>query len=101
AFPAEIVTETLALVGIEIKLIAELHEVYGTPAAGNAVDRATAYVEAWAHRRGVLAATPGGLILVAGSPLARRVPRAAGPPPQPTAGSPGPPVPGGAAGAPV
>ena len=75
AFPAEIVTETLALVGIEIKLIAELHEVYGTPAAGNAVDRATAYVEAWAHRRGVLAATPGGLILVAGSPLARRLRR--------------------------
>src|ERR1700744_3017374 len=29
AFPAEIVTETLTLVGIEIKLIAELHEVYG------------------------------------------------------------------------
>jgi len=75
AFPAEIVTETLALVGIEIKLIAELHEVYGTPAAGNAVDRATAYVEAWAHRRGVLAATPGGLILVAGSPLAWRLRR--------------------------
>ena len=75
AFPAEIVTETLALVGIEIKLIAELHEVYGTAAAGNAVDRATAYVEAWAHRRGVLAATPGGLILVAGSPLARRLRR--------------------------
>ena len=75
AFPAEIVTETLALVGIEIKLIAELHEVYGTPAAGNAVDRATTYVEAWAHCRGVLAATPGGLILVAGSPLARRLRR--------------------------
>jgi len=39
---------------------------------GNAVDRAAAYVGAWAHRRGVLAA-PGGLILVAGSPLARRL----------------------------
>jgi hypothetical protein len=73
AWPAEIVAETLALVGIEIKLIAELHEAYGTPASGNAIDRATAYVGAWAHRRGVLAATPGGLILVAGSPLARRL----------------------------
>jgi hypothetical protein len=74
AFPVEIVTETLALIGIEIKLIAELHELYGTPAAGNAMDRATAYIGAWANRRGVLA-VPGGLILLAGSPLARRLRR--------------------------
>ncbi len=72
AFPAELATETLALVGIEIKLVAELHEAYGMPATGNAVDRATAYIAAWAHRRGVFIA-PGGLILAAGSPLARRL----------------------------
>jgi len=72
AFPVELLTETLALVGIELKLIAELHEVYGMAPPGNAVDRATAYIGAWAHRRGVLAA-PGGLILVAGSPLGRRL----------------------------
>src|SRR6516164_6903155 len=53
AFPAEIVAETLALIGIEIKLIAELHEAYGTPAPGSPMDRATAYIGAWAHRRGV------------------------------------------------
>jgi hypothetical protein len=75
AFPVEIVTETLALIGIEIKLIAELHELYGMPASGNAVDRATAYIGSWAHRRGVLAVAPGGLIMVAGSPLARRLRR--------------------------
>jgi hypothetical protein len=75
AFPVELVTETLALVGIEIKLIAELHEVYGMAPPGNVVDRAAAYVGAWAHRRGVLAASPGGLIMVAGSPLARRLRR--------------------------
>jgi hypothetical protein len=74
AFPFEIATETLALVGIEIKLVAELHEVYGTPAPGNVVDRMTAYVAAWAHRRGV-SAVPGGLIMMAGSPLARRLRR--------------------------
>lgn len=72
AFPAELVTETLALIGIELKLIAELHEVYGMAPPGNAVDRTTAYLGAWAHRRSVLAA-PGGLILVAGSPLGRRL----------------------------
>ena len=75
AFPVEIVTETLALIGIEIKLIAELHELYGMPASGTVVDRGTAYIGSWAHRRGVLAVAPGGLIMVAGSPLARRLRR--------------------------
>ena len=68
AFPAEVVTETLALVGIEIKLVAELHEAYGVPAPGNTRERMSAYVAAWAHRRGV-AMVPGGLLLAAGSPL--------------------------------
>src|SRR6516162_3151617 len=72
AFPVELVTETLALIGIELKLIAELHEVYGMAPPGNAADRATAYIGAWAHRRGVLAA-PGGQSLVAGSPLGLRL----------------------------
>lgn len=74
AFPAEVAAETLALVGIEIKLVAELHEAYGVPAQGNAADRARAYLAAWAHRRGVHM-VPGGLLLVAGSPLARQVRR--------------------------
>jgi hypothetical protein len=74
AIPAEIATETLALVGIEVKLVAELHEAYGMPVTGNVVDRMTAYVAAWAHRRGVFM-VPGGLILAAGSPLTRRLRR--------------------------
>ena len=74
AWPAEIAAETLAVVGIEIKLVAELHEVYGVPAAGNAADRARAYIGAWAHRRGFFM-VPGGLLLVAGSPLARQLRR--------------------------
>ena len=68
AFPAEVVTETLTLVGIEIKLIAELHEVYGARPPGDLSSRMTAYVGAWAHRRGV-ALTPGGVVLAMGSPL--------------------------------
>jgi hypothetical protein len=70
AFPAEVAAETLVLVGIEIKLIAELHEVYGTPAPGNFAERMSAYVAAWAHRRGVYM-IPGGVVLATGSPLAR------------------------------
>ena len=72
AYPVEIATETLALIGIEIKLVAELHEAYGTPATGTPVERMTAYVAAWAHRRGVFM-VPTGLVLAAGSPLARRL----------------------------
>ncbi len=70
----EITTETLAVVGIEIKLVAELHEVYGQAVPGSVVERMTAYVGAWARRRGV-ALAPGGLVLAAGSPLARQLQR--------------------------
>ncbi len=70
AWPAEIAAETLAIVGIEIKLVAELHEAYGVPATGSSADRARAYIAAWAHRRGFFM-VPGGLLLVAGSPMAR------------------------------
>ena len=70
----EIATETLAVVGIEVKLVAELHEVYGLAPQSGVVDRMTAYVASWAQRRGV-ALAPGGLVLVAGSPLARQLQR--------------------------
>jgi hypothetical protein len=72
AYPVEVATETLALIGIEIKLVAELHEAYGTPATGTPVERTTAYIAAWAHRRGVFM-VPTGLVLAAGSPLLRRL----------------------------
>ena len=74
AFPVEVAAETLAVVGIEIKLLAELHEIYGLPAAGSATDRARAYIGAWASRRGVYQ-VDGGLPLIAGSPLARQLTR--------------------------
>ena len=70
AFPAEVVAETLVVVGIEIKLVAELHEAYGTPAPGKLPERMSAYLAAWAHRRGV-SPIPGGVIFAAGSPLTR------------------------------
>ena len=52
AFPAEVLAETLVVVGIEIKLVAELHEAYGIPAPGNLAERMSGYLAAWAHRRG-------------------------------------------------
>ncbi len=74
AVPVEIATETLALVGIELKLIAELHEVYGMRPPGSAPERMAGYVAAWANRRGVGLA-PGGIVLAVGSPLRRRLQR--------------------------
>jgi hypothetical protein len=74
AVPVEIGVETLAVVGIELKLVAELHEVYGVRAAGSRVDRMMSYVDAWAHRRGIGLA-PGGLVLAVGSPLRRQLER--------------------------
>jgi hypothetical protein len=70
----EIATETLAVVGIEIKLVAELHEAYGLTPPGGIVDRMTGFVGSWAERRGVGLA-PGGLVIAAGSPIARQLQR--------------------------
>lgn len=74
SFPAEVAAETLAVVGIEIKLVAELHEIYGMPAQGSATDRARAYIGSWATRKGIYQ-VEGGLVIVAGSPLARALTR--------------------------
>ncbi|HYZ57061.1 MAG TPA: hypothetical protein VE733_26660, partial [Streptosporangiaceae bacterium] len=73
-FPAEIVTETLTLVGIEIKLIAELHEVYGMRPPGDFASRMAAFVGAWTRRRGATL-TPSGVVFAIGSPLGRRLRR--------------------------
>jgi hypothetical protein len=72
--PVEVAAETLALVGIELKLVAELHEVYGQRASGPAPERMVAYLVSWAQRRGV-ALVPGGLALAVGSPLRRQLQR--------------------------
>jgi hypothetical protein len=72
--PVELGVETLTLVAVELKLIAELHEVYGMPAPGNSTQRMLAYVSSWASRRGVRI-TSGGFALAMGSPLRRRLER--------------------------
>jgi hypothetical protein len=73
--PFQIAAETLAVVGLEVKLVAELHEVYGLRAGGGVVDRMTSYVVSWTNRRGVTP-TPAGMSAVLGAPLKRRLRRA-------------------------
>jgi hypothetical protein len=64
AIPAELLVETLAVVAVEMKLVAELQEVYGMPVTGTPTERSMAIIRAWAETRGVSArslVTPGGL----------------------------------------
>jgi hypothetical protein len=51
--PVQIAAETLAVVTVELKLVAELHEVYGRAPAGTPSVRAAAYLGSWSRRRGV------------------------------------------------
>ncbi|ACU72393.1 conserved hypothetical protein [Catenulispora acidiphila DSM 44928] len=74
AFPVEIAAETLAVVGIEVKLVAELHELYGLGVPGAGASRMTAYVIAWGERRSAVL-VPGSLALAIGSPLRKRLSR--------------------------
>ncbi|GAA4957962.1 hypothetical protein GCM10023224_49880 [Streptomonospora halophila] len=51
--PAQIVAETVVVASVEVKLIAELHEVYGQPAPGTSLQRTTGYLASWARKRGI------------------------------------------------
>ncbi|MCX4750034.1 hypothetical protein OG455_31715 [Kitasatospora sp. NBC_01287] len=79
AVTAELAAELLAVAAVEVKLIAELHEAYGQPAAGGARERATAYLGAWAHRRGIdsisLLKPSGVLAMGAGARVRKQVTR--------------------------
>ncbi|MFI1016441.1 hypothetical protein [Streptomyces sp. NPDC020965] len=58
AMPAELAAEITGVAAIELKLIAELHEVYGLRPAGGLKDRSTAYLSAWSDERGVEVTKP-------------------------------------------
>lgn len=53
AMPAEMAAEITGVAAIELKLIAELHEVYGQRPPGNLRERATAYLTSWTEERGI------------------------------------------------
>jgi hypothetical protein len=57
--PAQIVAETVAVAAIEIKLIAELHEVYGVQVPGSGTARGAVFLQLWAHQRGFDPLQPG------------------------------------------
>jgi uncharacterized protein (DUF697 family) len=60
--PVQLAVETVAVVAVELKLVAELHEVYGHAPRGSSRSRATSYLFAWSRRRGIDPMRGGGLM---------------------------------------
>ncbi|MEU4835490.1 hypothetical protein [Streptosporangium sp. NPDC023615] len=65
--PAQLVAETLVVAAIEVKLIAELHEVYGMQVPGTGSQRAMAFAMAWSKQRGVDPMAPGTMTVALGT----------------------------------
>nr|WP_229783314.1 hypothetical protein [Pilimelia anulata] len=59
ATPVLLGAETVAVVAVEVKLIGELHAVYGVPLPRALAPRTVALVQAWAGRRGFNPLAPG------------------------------------------
>ncbi|HYN97470.1 MAG TPA: hypothetical protein VES42_26840 [Pilimelia sp.] len=57
--PVLLAVETVAVVAVEMKLIGELHEVYGVPVSGGPAQRAVALIQSWSQQRGVNPLVPG------------------------------------------
>ncbi|MEU7448353.1 hypothetical protein [Streptomyces diastaticus] len=71
AMPAELAAEITAVAAIELKLIAELHEVYGQRPEGGPARRATAYLTSWTNERGIDVVRPLTVTTALGGPLKR------------------------------
>jgi hypothetical protein len=81
--PVQVAAETMAVIAVELKLVAELHEVYGRAATGTPAMRMAAYLGAWTRRRALDRIRPGeqvsGMLTgAARKELRRRVLRRAG-----------------------
>ncbi len=57
--PVLLAAETVGVVAVELKLIGELHEVYGVPIPGAGGQRAMNLIHAWSQQRGVNPMLPG------------------------------------------
>jgi hypothetical protein len=53
AAPVQLAAETVAVVAVELKLVAELHVVYGRAPVGSRAQLATAYLMSWAGKKGI------------------------------------------------
>ncbi|MGK5629874.1 hypothetical protein [Streptomyces sp. URMC 123] len=73
ALPAELAAEIVGVASVELKMIAELHEVYGQRAPGGPKQRATAYLTAWTEERGIDVTKPTSVNAALGGQLKREL----------------------------
>ncbi|MFJ2773159.1 hypothetical protein [Streptomyces sp. NPDC087300] len=73
AMPAELAAEITGVAAIELKLIAELHEVYGRRPDGGLGQRSTAYLNSWSEERGIDVAKPATINAALGGQMKREL----------------------------
>ncbi|MFC5220544.1 hypothetical protein [Streptomyces coerulescens] len=73
AMPTELAAEITGVAAIELKLIAELHEVYGVRPPGNLRERSTAYLSSWTEERGIDPAKPSTVNAALGGQMKREL----------------------------
>jgi hypothetical protein len=73
AMPAELAAEITGVAAIELKLIAELHEVYGRRPPGTFQERSTAYLTSWTEERGIDVAKPASINAALGGQMKREL----------------------------
>ncbi|MER5949945.1 hypothetical protein ABT127_28215 [Streptomyces sp. NPDC001904] len=73
AMPTELAAEITGVAAIELKLIAELHEVYGLRPPGNLKERSTAYLHSWSDERGIDVSKPLTINAALGSQMKREL----------------------------
>jgi hypothetical protein len=64
--PAQILAETVLVATIEVKMIAELHEVYGIQVPGTGTARGAIFLQSWAQQRGFDPMQPGSVTAALG-----------------------------------
>ena len=73
AMPAELAAEVTGVASVEIKLVAELHEVYGLRPPGGLKQRAMAYLRSWTEERGIEVMKPASLNIALGGQMRREL----------------------------
>ncbi|MFD7812942.1 hypothetical protein ACFV6E_08365 [Streptomyces sp. NPDC059785] len=73
AMPTELAAEITGVAAIELKLIAELHEVYGLRPPGTLTQRSTTYLNSWSGERGIVVTRPSTFSTALGGPMKREL----------------------------
>jgi hypothetical protein len=73
AMPTELAAEVTGVAAIELKLIAELYEVYGLRPPGNLKQRTTTYLNSWSEERGIDVTKPSTLNAALGGQMKREL----------------------------